>query len=306
MKNDRRVARSRRGRSRMRPFALVAVFAVLLLGVGFAWAASWPGFRPRSVVVYGNLRVPTSRILAAAAVDPRMNMWLQSSSGIESRVLRIRSIARVSVHRYLPNRLSIVVRERRPVARLVAEGGRCAVDRRGYIFPNVERDRALPAVLSARNLCAKRRLPEGSTTMRLLALLRRADEAGVRLATLTHDRYGEERGVLVDGTLLYIGDGTHLARKFAEVRALEERLRGTWKNIKALDLRAPSTPIVVEGRKVEGEWPLSVSAMKGRGRPALHRSPEKTSSSRSRAVSKNPRSGDPQRASSPVHSASSP
>ena len=306
MKNDRRVGRSRRGRSRIRPFAFVALLAVLVLGVGFAWAASWPGFRPRSVVVYGNVRVPASRILAEAAVDPRLNMWLQSSSGIASRVLRIRSIARVTVHRYLPNRLSIVVRERRPIARLVAEDGSCAVDRRGFIFPNAERDRALPAVLSARRLRAKRRLSEGSTTMRLLTLLRRADEAGVRLATLSHDRYGEERGVLVDGTLLYIGDGTHLARKFAEVRALEERLRGTWKNIKALDLRAPSTPIVVEGRKVEGEWPLPASGMKGRGRRALHRSPAKTSSSRSRAASKSPRSGGPQRASSPIHSASSP
>ncbi len=306
MNNHRRARRRRRGSSRIRPFALVALLGVLLLGAGFAWAASWPGFRPGIIGVYGNARVSSSRILAAAAVDPRMNIWLQSSNGIASRVLRIRAIAQVAVHRYLPNHLSIVIRERRPVARLVAKDGSCAVDRRGYVFPNEARDRSLPALLSGRRLCAVRRLPGRARAMRLLSLLRRSEAAGVRLAILSHDRYGGDLGVLADGTLLYIGDGTHLERKFEEIRALKERLRGSWKKIKALDLRAPSTPIVVDGKKIEGGGLLSINATKGRDRPELHRSPTKISSNRSRAVSKNRPSGALQRALSPTHSASSP
>ncbi len=306
MNKSQRTARRRRGSSRIRPFALVALLALLLLGVGFAWAASWPGFRPGKIAVIGNARVSTARVLSAAAIDPRVNVWLQSSSGISARLLRIRAIEGAAVRRYLPNRIAIVIRERIPVARLIAGGATCAVDRGGHLFPSLPQDAPLPALLSGRSYCSQRRLPAGSTTTRLLTLLSRAEASGVRLAILAHDRYGEDLGVLEDGTLLYIGDGTKLERKFAEIHALERRLHGRWKKIKALDLRAPSTPIVVDGRKIEGGGILSLSAMKGRDKREPLRSPTKTSSSRSRGVSKNRPSGVPQRASFPGHSAWSP
>uniref|UniRef100_E6Q2G6 POTRA domain-containing protein n=1 Tax=mine drainage metagenome TaxID=410659 RepID=E6Q2G6_9ZZZZ len=304
--NVDRPGRRRGRRSRLRPFALAALVVALLLGAGFAWAASWPGFRPGRITVYGNQRVSTTSILAAASIDPRINIWLQSSAGIAARVLRLHAIARVAVHRSLPNRLSMVIRERTPVARLVAGDGSCVVDRRGFLFLALPKDRALPAVITEQRLCAERRLSAASRTMRLLSVLRLADAAGVRFAALSHDRYGEDRGVLADGTLIYIGDGTHLGRKFAELRALEERLRGSWAKVKALDLRAPSTPVVVDGRKIEGGGLLRINARTGRDRRELHRLPAKTSSSRSHAVSKNLSLGARQRASSPNRSASLP
>ncbi|NNM93521.1 MAG: FtsQ-type POTRA domain-containing protein [Candidatus Eremiobacteraeota bacterium] len=297
----------RRGRSsRLRPFALVAFVAALLLGAGFAWAASWPGFRPGRITVVGNERVSKARILEAASIDPRINIWLQSSAGISARLLRMRAIAHVAVHRYLPNRLSIVIRERTPVARLVAGDGPCVVDRRGFLFPALRKDRALPAVLTKRRTCAERRIPARSMTMRLLSVLRLADAADVRIAALSHDRYGEDRGVLADGTLVYIGDGTHLDRKFAELRALEKRLRASWGRVRAIDLRAPSTPVVVDGRKSVAGALVPINATKGRDRRVPHHSPVKTSSSRLRGASKNQSSGARQRASSPNRSASSP
>ena len=305
MKNER-TSRRRGKRSRLRPFALVALFALLVVTAGLAWAASWRGFRPRHIEVIGNTRVATARILAAAAIDPHVNIWLQSSGGMTARLLRIRSIASVSVHRSLPNRVTLVVSQRIPEARLVAGDGSCAVDRRGYLFPLQPKDDTLPAIVAKRRSCSERRLPTASLTMRLLSVLRRADAAGVALAALTLDRYQEERGTLADGTLLYIGDGTQLERKFAEVQALEKRLHSTWAHIKALDLRAPSTPVVVEGKKVEGGGLSSVNATKDRGKRALLRSPVKISSNHLRGVSKNRRSGDPPRGSSPNHSASSP
>ena len=305
MKSER-ASRRRGRRSSFRPFALVAAFVLLLLAVGVAWAASWKGFRPGSIAVFGNTRVATSRILVVAAIDPHVNIWLQSSAGIAARLRRIRSIAQVAVHRSLPNRVALVIRERIPEARLVAGDGSCAVDRRGYLFPLLPREVKLPAILAKERSCAARRIPAASQTMRLLSLLRRADAAGIRFAALSFDGYGEERGALADGTQLYIGDGTQLERKFAEIRALEQRLRSEWGHIKALDLRAPSTPVIVDGKKVEGGAAFSISAMKGRGKRAPDRSQAKTSSNHLREVSKSPRSGDPPRASSPNHSASSP
>ena len=305
MKNER-MSRRRGRRSRLRPFALVAAFALLLLAAGVAWAASWKGFRPGSIAVLGNARVATSRILVVAAIDPRVNIWLQSSAGISARLRRIRSIAQVAVHRSLPNRIALVVRERIPAARLVAGDGTCAIDRRGYLFPLLPSDERLPAILAKQRNCAARRIPPTSQTMRLLSVLGRADAAGIRLAALSLDRYGEERGVLADGTQIFIGDGTQLERKFAEVRALEQRLRSGWGNIKALDLRAPSTPVIVDGKKIEGGGAFSINAMKGRDKRALDRSQAKTSSNHLHGVLKSQRSGDPPRASSPNHSASSP
>ncbi len=301
-----RTSRRRGRRSRFRPFALVALFALLVLTAGLAWAASWRGFRPGHVEVIGNTRVATGRILAVAAIDPHVNIWLQSSGGIAARVLRIRSIAHVSVNRSLPNRVALVVSQRVPEARLVAGDGSCAVDSRGYLFPLQQKDETLPAIVAKRRNCSTRRLPPASRTMRLLSVLQRADAAGVPLATLTLDRYEEERGSLADGTLLYIGDGTQLERKFDEVQALKKRLHSTWAHIKALDLRAPSTPVVVEGKKVEGDGLPVINATKGRGTRAPHRSPVKISSSHWYGVSKSPRSGGPPRGSSPTHSASSP
>ncbi|MGC8484210.1 MAG: cell division protein FtsQ/DivIB [Candidatus Baltobacteraceae bacterium] len=277
-----------------------------MLTAGLAWAASWRGFQPTGVVVLGNDRVATARILAVAAIDPHVNIWLQSSGGISARLMRIRSVARVAVHRSLPNRVTLVIDQRIPAARLVADDGSCAVDRRGYLFPLLPRDGGLPAIVAKQLRCTKLRVPPDSPTMRLLSVLARADAAGIRFAALSLDRYGEDRGVLTDGTQIFIGDGTQLDRKFAEVRALELRLHADWRHIKALDLRAPSTPIVVDGKKVEGGGALSVNAMKGRDTRALDRSQVKTSSNRSHEVSKNLRSGGPPRASSPDHFASSP
>jgi len=305
MKSGRTGRRRRRG-SRIRPFALMAAVVALLLTTGLLWAATWPGFRPGSVGVVGNHRVPTARILAAAAIDPRANIWLQSSSGISARVLAIRAIEAVAVHRSLPNRVMLDIHERTPVAQLFAGDGNCVVDGSGHLFPALPEDRSLPAVITKEMLCRVRRIPAASATLHLLAVLRRAEAAGIRLVALAHDRYGEDRATLADGTLLFIGDGTQLERKFAEVRALEERLHRSWSNVKALDLRAPSTPVVVDGRKIEGGGLLPINAMKDRGTRVPDRLPTKTSSSHSRAASKNLRSDAPQRASSPSRSASSP
>ena len=301
-----RTSRRRGRRPRLRPFALVGFFALLLLTAALAWAASWRGFRPGGIIVRGNSRVATARILSVAAIDPHVNIWLQSSAGISARLMHIRSIAHVAVHRSLPNRVTLVIDQRIPAARLVADDGTCAVDRRGYLFPLLPRDGELPAIVADRERCAALRVAQGSSTMRLLSVLRRADAAGIRFAALSLDRYGEERGLLTDGTQIAIGDGTQLARKFAEVRALERRLRAAWKHIKTLDLRAPSTPVVVDGKKAEGVGAFSLNATTGRDKRVPDRSQGKTSSNRSREVSKNPRLGAPPRASSPNHFASSP
>jgi cell division protein FtsQ len=124
----------RRGRV-LRGVALSAG-ALLVLGLqasGVAWLLTAPRFAVAGVEVQGASRVPVERILAAAAIEPGTNLWRLDADAVTARVAALPEIRRAELIRELPNRVTILVEERRPFT--LVHGGRLHwLDEEGHLL----------------------------------------------------------------------------------------------------------------------------------------------------------------------------
>jgi cell division protein FtsQ len=143
----RRKNRRARTLARLRRRAVVIAVAVVA-AVGTLAAARWvttsPRFAVAAVDVQGASRVAVPRILAAAAIAPGVNLWTLDSSGAAARVAALPEIRRADVVRELPNRVTIVVEERRPFT-LVHAAKLHWMDEDGYVLGE-ERRAVAPGV----------------------------------------------------------------------------------------------------------------------------------------------------------------
>ncbi|MDB5028648.1 MAG: Cell division protein FtsQ, partial [Candidatus Eremiobacteraeota bacterium] len=153
MKTD---ARSQRGRpapprtlprrrkpslaARIKPFWIVAILLVGLIGWGGAWLAQSPWFRIARVGIDVPLASPVSRdeVRAAASLSPDANVWLLDPRAVARRIEAIPYVGRASVHRgQFPApfvELSIAVR--RPSACLRASGRDVTIDATSRVLQN--------------------------------------------------------------------------------------------------------------------------------------------------------------------------
>ena len=139
--------RARRARALARFARRAAVLGVVLAGVaatlaGARWATTSPRFAIAGVEVHGASRVPVPRILDAAAIVPGTNLWTLDGGAVAARVSALPEIRRADVVREMPNRVTIVVEERRPftlvhAARLhwMDEDGRVLGEERRAVVP---------------------------------------------------------------------------------------------------------------------------------------------------------------------------
>lgn len=92
-----------------------------------------PYFRVHSVDVAGNLRLSREEILQAGGVSDGMSVWDAVPHALRLQIERNPWIERATVKRDFPNRLSIRVRERRPLA-IAQLDGLHYVDRHGRLL----------------------------------------------------------------------------------------------------------------------------------------------------------------------------
>jgi cell division protein FtsQ len=78
------------------------------------WALTTPRFAVVAVEVRGASRVPAPRVLEVAGIVRGTNLWRIDPAQVRARLEALPEIRRADVVRALPNRLSIVVEERRP------------------------------------------------------------------------------------------------------------------------------------------------------------------------------------------------
>jgi cell division protein FtsQ len=110
----RRVARRARrvaGRLLLAALGAVALCAAALL-VG--WLLASPRFAVASVEVSGQSRLTREEIEAAAGIAPGVNIFALDTQRVVARLLALPIVRRADVIRTLPNRVAIVVEERRP------------------------------------------------------------------------------------------------------------------------------------------------------------------------------------------------
>jgi hypothetical protein len=208
--------------------AALALCAVIVLGVAIANA---PQLRVRAVEANVPSAGPVTKnaAIAAAHIDAGANLWLLNTGAIRRRVEAIPYVATATVHRAQFPQPTVVldVTLREPTARVLQAN--CAAG----TLPAVDIG-SMPPVAPGAVLAA----PEID---RLLADAR-AIAVHIPVRIVRRDRFGGLEAVDSRGVLLRFGSDTDLPAKLALVEPIRNAAHG--RSLRAIDLRAPGTPVV--------------------------------------------------------------
>jgi cell division protein FtsQ len=257
------IARQRVRHARRRRRAVVRVVRLVALGVaglvvvagsaaGARWLLTAPRFAVASVEVQGTSRVSADRVRSAAGIDPGTNVWRVDPAAVAARVAAVPEIRRAEVIRRLPNRVVILVEERRPFTLLHA-GRLHWLDEEGHLLDEVSQAvvPTAPVVsgLSEAELTSMRTdpSPRAREAIALIrALLRRGSALAGEISEIDVSRNDGPVLYTVDGVEIRLGNdewGERLAR-------LERVLRQVVRDgevVRAIDLRFRDQVVLTKG-----------------------------------------------------------
>jgi hypothetical protein len=226
------------------------VIAALIVVVGAALAIAFadaPAFRVRAVVANvppgGPLRA--ADVLAAARVPTDANLWLLDTAGMRKRIEAIPYVLAVRSHRsqFPAPAIGFAVTLRVPTGCVRTAGGVVTIDATARVLQTGCAARSLPLVDGGDAPVT----PPGTilTTPDIDRLLAdaKAIAAEVPVRIVRRDRFGGLEAIDTDGVLLRFGADDDLATKLALVDPIRRSIANA-KNLRAIDLRAPDTPVV--------------------------------------------------------------
>ncbi len=254
-----RVGRGRR-RGVTRPRRLIRVVglvagALLVLTVqagGVAWLLTTPRFAIRAVEVRGASRVTVQQILDAAGVPAGTNLWRLDSSAVIARVEALPEIRRAELVRDLPDRVTILVEERRPFT--LVHGNRLHwLDEEGRLLGEESRAVTSPApVITGLNEeeIAQMRTAPTAKARAAIALIRALLRSGSPLAAEISEIDMSRR----EGPVLYTVDGIEVRLGAEEWEERLARLEGVLAQVarqglpvNAIDLRFRDQVVLTNG-----------------------------------------------------------
>jgi cell division septal protein FtsQ len=242
--------------ARARTYWIPAILAIAVAaGLGWALAAA-PMFRLSRIDVVGNGRVAGSDVIARANLNPNENVWLADVRGAERRIEAIPYVLSAHVHRRFPAAVRISIVERVPEACLRdANENQFTVDAELRVLAAGCSQAPDLAYVSRSVLSAK---PGDFVTDQALVALRRDAQAlaapasaaregsapGLRFTTFAFDAAGQLDATLAGGVRVRFGDDDGLAEKERLVMPILASLGPRAANVRAVDVRSPSTPVV--------------------------------------------------------------
>jgi len=249
-------ARTRRARrSATRRWLAIAVIVVAggsAVAGGVRWLLTAPRFAIAGVEVRGVSRVSAERVVEAAGIPARANIFRIDPATVTARLQTVPEILRADVIRELPNRVTILVEERRPFT-LVSNGTLHWLDEEGRLLgeephavaPNV------PVIsgLSEAELAALRTEP-GPKARAALTLIRSLLRSGSALVGEISeiDMSGREGPVLytVDGIEVRLG-AEEWEERLARLAGVLEQIGRTGEGVTAIDLRFRDQVVLRKG-----------------------------------------------------------
>jgi len=229
----RRPARRIRWPRVLATVAATAATAAAIVGSGY-WALTTERFAVVAVEVRGASRVPPQRILEASGIVHGQNLWRIDPERVRARLEEMPEIRRADVVRELPNRVAIVVEERRPftlvhAARLhwLDEDGRVLGDETRAVSTEV------PVIsgLSEEELVTMRTSP-GPRARAAIALIRALLRTGSALAS----EISEIDMSRAEGPVLYTVDGVEVRLGTEEWDERLARLEGVLAQVATQDV----------------------------------------------------------------------
>jgi cell division protein FtsQ len=244
---DRPRPARRRGGPSVRRLARFAAAMLVLCA-----AASFPGsalFDVRTITVSGNRAVATSEVLERAGLaGTDLNAFRIDAATVRARLLGDPRIADVSVAMAFPTRLTLVIRERPPVAVLDTDGGYVLLSGDAVAIARTDDPGALPEVIVDRLdpravvLGAAVDAPAVRLGARLAADLPWALRD--RLAAVRIDAHDDALLVLRDGITVRLGAGAGVERRLAIVPQVLDAVAARGMAVEVLDLRVPGNVVV--------------------------------------------------------------
>jgi cell division protein FtsQ len=199
------------------------------------WVLTTPRFAVVAVEVRGASRVPAQRILEVSGIVRGTNLWRVDPDLVRGRLEALPEIRRADVVRELPNRVSILVEERRPftlvhAARLhwLDEDGRLLGEENHAVAPEV------PVIsgLSEDELATMRTTP-GPRARAAIALIRALLRTGSALAA----EISEIDMSRAEGPVLYTVDGVEVRLGSEEWEERLARLEGVLTQVATQDVQ---------------------------------------------------------------------
>jgi len=243
-------------RRRVKPSLIVRlrvfwIFIVILLAAaGFAGfrIATWTGFNPKSVTVYGTSHVSTADVLKLAAIPSDRNVWLIDKHAAEARVDALPWVQTTHVHRSLPANVRIVVVERMPAACLQAASSRYLVDASGHVIETSCNAAPRAVLLGWQSLGPQHpgSIVDASLLARFLTDVKTLRAHHLDPVYSGFDRFGGLEVTLSAGIAVRFGDDRDLAQKAGLVDPILQAYGKRKRDLATIDLRAPSTPVVEE------------------------------------------------------------
>jgi cell division septal protein FtsQ len=207
--------------------------AAAIVGAGY-WVLTTERFGVVAVEVRGASRVPPQRILEASGIVHGQNLWRIDPERVRARLEEMPEIRRADVVRELPNRVAIVVEERRPftlvhAARLhwLGEDGRVL----GPESRAVSTEVPVISGLSEEELVTMRTSP-GPRARQAIALIRALLRTGSTLAS----EISEIDMSRAEGPVLYTVDGVEVRLGSEEWDERLARLEGVLAQVATQDV----------------------------------------------------------------------
>ena len=210
-----------------------ALAAVAIVGAGY-WVLTTERFAVVAVEVRGASRVPPQRILEASGIHRGQNLWRIDPERVRARLEEMPEIRRADVIRELPNRVAIVVEERRPFT-LVHAARLHWLDEDGRVLGDESRavNTEVPVIsgLSEEELVTMRTSP-GPRARQAIALIRALLRTGSTLAS----EISEIDMSRAEGPVLYTQDGVEVRLGSEEWDERLARLEGVLAQVATQDV----------------------------------------------------------------------
>lgn len=234
--------------ARIRPFWIFVLLLLGLAGWGGAWLAQSPSFRIARVGVDVPLASPVSRddVRAVAGITRDTNVWLINTRAMARRIEAIPYVDRAMIHRgqFPQPFVELTVTMRRPTACVRAGAADVTIDATARVLQTGCAEPSLARIDAGRAAVPAPGKTLGDAEVgRLLADAKVLADANVAVRSLGRDRWGGLEAVDLTGVRLEFGSDGDLAAKAALVAPVRRGI-GKKRPVRAIDLRAPATPIV--------------------------------------------------------------
>jgi hypothetical protein len=224
--------------------ALLVAVAAAALAIAFVEA---PFFRVRAVTatVPPGSPVSSGDVLAAAHVPPDTNLWLLDTRAMRQRVAALPYVLDARAHRtqFPQPAIAFDITLRVPTGCVRTATGVVTIDAAARVLQAGCASAGLPLVDAG----AEPAPAPGAvlTTPDIDRLLADAKSIGahVPVRLVRRDRFGGLEAVDTDGVILRFGADDDLATKLALIEPIR-RSTASAKKLRAIDLRAPDTPVV--------------------------------------------------------------